>query len=79
VLCYDWPVPFRADHGLQPLDLMVIGWIRSKDNHSLSDLSWSFGSRSDGEKGRRGVHLGFRRGSSARRAGGELWRRFGDF
>jgi hypothetical protein len=41
VACSDRPVPFRADPHFKPLDLKEIGWFRSKDNHSVSDLSRS--------------------------------------
>jgi hypothetical protein len=41
VPCSDWPVPLRVDHGFPPLDLKEIGWFRSEDNRSVSDLSRS--------------------------------------
>jgi hypothetical protein len=37
----DCTVPFRADHGLQPLDLMNSGQLRSGYTDSLSDIIWA--------------------------------------
>jgi hypothetical protein len=48
VLCYDWPVPLRVDHGLQPLDLKMVDWIRSSGTPSLSDLILCVKIESDG-------------------------------
>jgi hypothetical protein len=61
VLCSDWSIPFRVDRVLQPLDLMWYGWTRSKDNCSVSDLSWSFGSWSDGVWARKRILTGLAR------------------
>jgi hypothetical protein len=48
VLCSDWPVPLRVDHGFPPLDLKESVWPRSDTHSFLSDLILCVRFRSDG-------------------------------
>jgi hypothetical protein len=50
----DWPVPLWVDHGFAPLDLRTVGWIRSSDTPSTSDLFCADGSGSNGAEEKEG-------------------------
>jgi hypothetical protein len=50
----DWPAPLRVDHGFALLDLRTVGWIRSSDTPSTSDLFYADGSGSNGAEEKEG-------------------------
>jgi hypothetical protein len=63
----DWPIPLRVDHDFALLDLRTVGWIRSSDTPSTSDLFCVDGSGSNGVEEKEGSSP---RGSTPARFGG---------